>query len=118
MGRFTAEMSFAPFDLTDVDELAKPVAEVIRDEIRAAILALPVNPTTKRRPFVDSGNFVNNLRVEQLSDGAWAVLPPYSDMTETQLERLVELVPLLRDPLSSPRVQAAIAAALKHAAGR
>ena len=93
-----------------VDELARPIAEVIRAEIAAAIRALPGNRWDK------TGHLVDGLRIEQTAAGTWAVYPPADRLRTPELiAKLIADVPLIANPLASPRVQSAIAEALARA---
>lgn len=92
---------------TDEAKLARPIAEAIRQEIAAAIRALP------GKQWDRSGHLVDGLRIEQQPDGSWAVMPPPDRLQTAELmARLIAAVPLIADPMSAPRVQAAIEAAL------
>lgn len=93
----------------DEAKLGQPVAEVIRQEIAAAIRAIPAD-AKGHRPFNATGHLVTGLRIE-LIDGAWAVTVPADRLESPELmARLVELVPMIADPTRSPRVMEAIAA--------
>ncbi len=94
----------------DVNKLAEPVAQVIRDEIRAGIRAIAVmSHDGKHRLFNKTGHLVDGLSIEQTGDGSWSVVAPSDRLgTPELMARLVELVPIIANPLSSPKVQAAI----------
>lgn len=120
MPRFTTTTTTSPEWKLELDEakIAEPVARVIRDEIAAAIRALPVDPVTGRKPFNNTGHLVNGLTIEKNSDGSWSVVAPSDRLQDPRMmARLLELVPLIGDPMLSPRVQAAVAASLDALVG-
>jgi hypothetical protein len=80
-------------------------------------------PAQSDRLFNDSGRFAEGLHVMQnTKEGAWTVNVPANRLDPTtfksqsdfirMVERLRELVPVLRDPLSAPGVRAAMAASI------
>ena len=106
--RFSTETKIDEWILeTDESKLAQPIAEVIRQEIAIAIRNLP------GKKWDRSGTLVNGLRIERQPDGSWAVLPPADRLqTDDLMQRLIADVPMIADPMSSPRVIAAIEASL------
>ena len=115
MPKFTTTMVADPIDIeTDESKLGQPIVEVIRSEIAAAIRAIPAGPGG-HRPFNTTGHLVDNLRIEPSGDGGWSVTVP-SDRLQTPelLARLIQLVPMIADPMTNPKVQAAVAASVKR----
>ena len=112
---FEVTMTIPEWREATADELADPVARVIRDEIAAAIQAIPPGPNG-HRPFNATGHLVQGLQVVRTGEGSYAIYAPPDRLERPELlERLIELVPLIADPMSSPKVQAAIAKSLETA---
>lgn len=114
----------------DPDELGDPVAKAIRVVIRDAIKAIQetAQPSTlarsarstkdgrqRRTPrlFNATGKLVDELGLRRDSEGKWSIGAPRERLeghTDRLLERLVDLVPVLKRPLMifrDPRVRAA-----------
>ncbi len=109
-----------PVTETDPLKLARPVADVIRDEVAAGIRAIP-RQANGYQPFNRTGHLVEGLHVEKIGDG-FAVMAP-SDRLEGErgellMARLSEIVPVIADPLSSPKVQEAIEASWAMLVGK
>jgi len=112
MSKFTAELTFEPFALAELDEVARPVAVAIRDSIVAGIKAIPPRPDGSR-PFNDTGKLVAGIRLEKHSDGSYSVMAPPDRLQDPRiLTKLHEMVPVLDDPLAIPAVDAAIVKSL------
>ena len=99
---------------TDPTALARPVADVIRDECAAGIRAITeMAKDGKHRLFNKTGHLSNGLTVEaQGAGGTFAIVAPSDrfddDKADVQMARLVGLVPVIADPLASERVRTAI----------
>lgn len=107
---------------TDPEVLADPVGKAMLEEIEAGIAAInkPVAESTAKRKgrrgtrlFNNTGKLASKLRIEKGQDGKLAILPPSDRLTGATREligRLVELVPVLKDPrklMQSRRVRKA-----------
>ena len=114
MATFQTTITTETLDHDGLDnvKLAAPVANAIRDAIAAGIQGITAMARDgKHRQFNRTGALVAGLHVEQDGD-AFAVLPPddhfQGPTADVLLARLVELVPVIADPTTSPRVQKAL----------
>lgn len=100
----------------DAAKLTEPVAAAIRDAIAEGIRGITETGRDGHRLFNRTGALVTGLHVERDGD-AFAVVPPADHFqganADVMLARLVDLVPVIADPSSAPRV----ATALEKSAG-
>ncbi len=103
----TVDVTLAPE--TDPEKLSRPVADVIASECAAGIRAISEMSRDKtHRLFNKTGHLASGLRVEAHGDAFAIVTPADRALTDDQMERLGELVPVIADPFTSPKVNAAV----------
>ncbi len=103
----TIDVTLIP--VTDPAAIARPVADVIASECAAGIRAITeMSRDGKHRLFNRTGHLADGLHVEAQGDGFAILTPADRALTDDQMERLAELVPVIADPFTSPKVQAAV----------
>lgn len=113
--KFSTTTKMDPIEIADLDELARPVAAAIRDNIVSGIRNIPQRADGSR-PFNDTGKLVAGVRLEKRSDGSYSIVAPPDRLQDPRvMERLFELVPQLADPLSAANVTAAVEKSLEQA---
>ena len=107
-------MTVEPFEIAELDSVTQPVARAIRDGIVAGIKAIPARPDGSH-PFNHTGKLANGIKLEKNSDGSYSITAPPDRLQNPKVvERLIEAVPLIADPLSAPTVSAAVAESLER----
>lgn len=97
-------------DLDD-DAMAETHAKANAEAIEAGIRAISERTRDgKRQLFVRTGHLASSISTRKGADGVEVVAPPGYLADPALMQRLVDVVPVLRDPLGDKRVREAIEA--------